>query len=346
MNRPKPNQFKPLIESTPESIAPTPNRLASLAKAGEEGCVCIVLVGHVTKEGALAGPRVLEHMVDTVLYLRTCTPSAPAQPRSRLAHLSGLMHSTTQKSLDIVHLHPIIRPQSKDKGRTANKHMKSQDIFLLIKLLSLEKRATDIAQLGAGTGDDYGVVFGTWQDWSAEALPHADLNAAVPDEMYTESWLASSYSVRGLATSTGISKSEVSAALKRCSEIGLAKLDRYTQLPAVNRTGLWEFLVYGLRYVYPAKPGELTRGITTGVGAPIFANQLMSGGDLLPVWPDPTGNTKGLAITPLFKTVPHAVKRDPHLYALLALTDALRLGKPRERNFAAEKLSVWMNLQQ
>lgn len=261
------------------------------------------------------------------------------------ADVADLLNLATQKSLDTVLRQATIRPQSKDKGQATNEHMKSQDIFLLLKLLSLEKRGADMAQLGAEAADDDGVAFGTWQDWSAELQPHADLNAAVPDEVYTASWLASSYSVRGLAASTGISKSEVSAALKRCSDIGLAKLDRYTQLPAVNRTGLWEFLVYGLRYVYPVKLGELTRGITTGVGAPIFANQLMSGGDLLPVWPDPTGNTKGLAITPLFKTVPFAVKRDPHLYALLALTDALRLGKPRERNFAAEKLSTWMGLQ-
>lgn len=223
--------------------------------------------------------------------------------------------------------------------------MKSQDIFLLIKLLSLEKLGTHIEQLATGTAGEYGLALGTWQDWSAEAQPHADLNAAVPDEAYTASWFASHYSVRGLAESTGISKSEVAAVLKRCTDVGLLKLDRYTQRPTVNRTGLWEFLMYGLRYVYPAKPGELTRGIATGVGAPVFANKLMSGGDLLPVWPDPTGNTKGLAITPLFKTVPHAVKRDPRLYALLALADALRLGKPRERTFAAETLSDWMELQ-
>src|SRR6185369_4154376 len=41
---------------------------AHLTRAAKAGGTSIVLVGHVTKEGALAGPRVLEHMVDTVLY--------------------------------------------------------------------------------------------------------------------------------------------------------------------------------------------------------------------------------------------------------------------------------------
>lgn len=235
-------------------------------------------------------------------------------------------------------------PLSKDGGHTVFLFMKSQDIFLLLKLLSLEKLHAQIEQLGESAADEYGFAMGTWQDWPAEAQPHADLNAAVPDEAYSDRWFASRYSVRGLAESTGISKSEVAAVLKRCTEVGLAKPDRYTQWPTANRTGLWEFLVYGLRYVFPGRPGELTRGIATSVGAPVFANKLMSGGDLLPVWPDPTGKTMGLAITPLFKTVPHSVKQDPRLYALLALVDALRLGKPRERTFAADALAGWMDL--
>ena len=37
---------------------------------GEQMGIAMILVGHVTKDGAIAGPRVLEHMVDTVLYSR------------------------------------------------------------------------------------------------------------------------------------------------------------------------------------------------------------------------------------------------------------------------------------
>jgi DNA repair protein RadA/Sms len=49
---------------------------AHLTRAAKAGGTTIVLVGHVTKEGALAGPRVLEHMVDTVLYFEGDTHSS------------------------------------------------------------------------------------------------------------------------------------------------------------------------------------------------------------------------------------------------------------------------------
>ena len=65
----------------------------------------------------------------------------------------------------------------------------------------------------------------------------------------------------------------------------------------------------------------------------------MTAGELVPVWPDPHGSTKGVTVEPLYKTVTGAVRRDSRLYALLALTDAIRLGQPRERNLAAELLA-------
>lgn len=48
---------------------------ARLTRFAKTSGTCIVLVGHVTKDGALAGPRVLEHMVDTVLYFEGDTHS-------------------------------------------------------------------------------------------------------------------------------------------------------------------------------------------------------------------------------------------------------------------------------
>ena len=58
------------LTSAPGSVAQVRECAAHLTRAAKASGVCIVLVGHVTKEGALAGPRVLEHMVDTVLYFR------------------------------------------------------------------------------------------------------------------------------------------------------------------------------------------------------------------------------------------------------------------------------------
>jgi DNA repair protein RadA/Sms len=60
--------FSPDIDSAPGSVSQVrAAATACLAFAREKGCA-VILIGHVTKEGTLAGPRVLEHMVDTVLY--------------------------------------------------------------------------------------------------------------------------------------------------------------------------------------------------------------------------------------------------------------------------------------
>ena len=63
------------LSSAPGSVAQVRECAAHLTRAAKSAGVCIVLVGQVTKEGALAGPRVLEHMVDTVLYFEGDTHS-------------------------------------------------------------------------------------------------------------------------------------------------------------------------------------------------------------------------------------------------------------------------------
>lgn len=56
------------LQSAPGSVAQVRETAAQLVRYAKQTSSAIVLVGHVTKEGTLAGPRVLEHMVDTVLY--------------------------------------------------------------------------------------------------------------------------------------------------------------------------------------------------------------------------------------------------------------------------------------
>jgi len=63
------------LSSAPGSVAQVRECAAHLTRVAKSSGVSIVLVGHVTKEGALAGPRVLEHMVDTVLYFEGDTHS-------------------------------------------------------------------------------------------------------------------------------------------------------------------------------------------------------------------------------------------------------------------------------
>ena len=146
-------------------------------------------------------------------------------------------------------------------------------------------------------------------------------------------------SMRALEQSTGISKSEVSNALNRCITAGLAKLGRNNALPQVNTRALNEFLTHGLKYVFPARPGPLVRGLATAHAAPVLAGKLLSGGEHIYVWEDALGRDMGQRIEPLFKSVPNAVRQDEALYAMLALVDAIRLGNEREANLAKTLLT-------
>ena len=70
------------LASAPGSVAQIRESAAALVRWAKLNRCCIVLVGHVTKEGALAGPRVLEHMVDTVLYFESDPSSRYTMIRS------------------------------------------------------------------------------------------------------------------------------------------------------------------------------------------------------------------------------------------------------------------------
>jgi DNA repair protein RadA/Sms len=60
--------YSDALSSAPGSVAQVRECAAQLTRLAKQSGIAIILVGHVTKEGALAGPRVLEHIVDTVLY--------------------------------------------------------------------------------------------------------------------------------------------------------------------------------------------------------------------------------------------------------------------------------------
>ncbi|MDO9150968.1 MAG: DNA repair protein RadA [Methylotenera sp.] len=60
--------YSEALQSAPGSVAQVRECSAQLTRLAKQAGITVILVGHVTKEGALAGPRVLEHIVDTVLY--------------------------------------------------------------------------------------------------------------------------------------------------------------------------------------------------------------------------------------------------------------------------------------
>ncbi|WP_295803568.1 hypothetical protein [uncultured Microbulbifer sp.] len=202
--------------------------------------------------------------------------------------------------------------------------VKSHDIGLLLKLVSLQKQELRYP-VGIPDGTAHSGVQEVLQDVSK--LP------------------VSVYSARGLEAETGISKSQINLSLNRCIDVGLATKDRNLGIPRANKKALYEFIVYGIRYVFPAKPGRLTRGVATAFAAPVLRDKLMSAGDLQPVWPDAIGDIKGLEVEPLFKSAVFASRKDPEMYALLALVDAIRIGQARERNLASDLLRQHLGLE-
>ena len=138
-----------------------------------------------------------------------------------------------------------------------------------------------------------------------------------------------------MAKELGISASEVSESLERSRIARL--IDSRKQ--RVNILALQEFMVHGLKYIFPAYPQSKVRGIATAISAPPM-NQLIQSGKEVYVWQDSKGDLRGESITPLYKTVPMAVKEDTTLYKLLALTDVFRMGRAREIEIAKKELSA------
>lgn len=207
--------------------------------------------------------------------------------------------------------------------------MKSQDILLLLKLVSLERRQTAPVR---GNKAELGIP-DDWRGWTIAPAEEAEAPVQLGED---------AFSMRGLEEATGISKSEVSHALRRCTEVGLVKAERGSGIPRANTRALVGFVMNGLKYVFPARPGPLVRGIPTAHAAPVLAGRLMSAGEHIHVWEDGHGNVQGQRVDPLYRSVPRAVRRDAELYAMLALVDAIRLGQERESALAGKLLAQYL----
>jgi len=137
----------------------------------------------------------------------------------------------------------------------------------------------------------------------------------------------------------GMSASEVHAAVRRLVEARLLDPDS----KGIRRKPFLDFLVHGVPFAFAVSPKELTRGLPTAWAAPPLSGRIAASEENPPVWPDPEGSVQGQAIRPLYRSVPKAAKSDPELYDLLALVDALRIGRVRERKLASEELSERLN---
>jgi hypothetical protein len=141
-----------------------------------------------------------------------------------------------------------------------------------------------------------------------------------------------------LAHALKISPSEISEALNRCKISGLIDSKKRN----VNINSFFEFLVFGLKYVFPTEPGAMVKGIPTAHSASPL-NQHIAGGKDVYVWSYAKGTQRGQAIEPLYKSIPQVVEDDPDFYELLTIIDTLRVGKAREINIAKAELEKRLN---
>ncbi len=107
----------------------------------------------------------------------------------------------------------------------------------------------------------------------------------------------------------------------------------------VSRKALAELLIHGVKYVFPPYRGGLIRGIPTSYAAKPLYDHVVQPDSPPPVWPHVEGTHKGYEFSPLDKRAPKAALRDPSLYELLVLIDAIRDGRPRETKIAVGMLN-------
>lgn len=147
------------------------------------------------------------------------------------------------------------------------------------------------------------------------------------------------WSQRQLSKALCISLAEVNAGIKRLIEARLLRKDKEFQF-VPNLSGAEEFLIIGLKYLFPARLGEYTRGTPTAYAAPLFSKEIVLGDDPIPVWPYALGEKQGVALDPIHPSVPKSLHENPDesFYELLVLVDTIRIGRARERNMAIKML--------
>lgn len=144
-----------------------------------------------------------------------------------------------------------------------------------------------------------------------------------------------------LAESLFISPGEAHASVKRAKIAGLATAGEGKRWTPV-RAALLEFALHGARYAFPAIIGAAKRGVPTAYGTSPLASLINSTPGNVPVWPHAQGTARGPSVTPIYRTAPQAALADPILHEWLALLDALRIGRARERELAQKLLSERM----
>jgi hypothetical protein len=149
------------------------------------------------------------------------------------------------------------------------------------------------------------------------------------------------WSQNGIAFELCLSPSQINSAFKRLVSAGLITPYHPPSKPQPIIQACEEFFIHALKYIFPAKLGEIARGVPTSYSGPSLKEQIVAGNDPIPVWPYGEGEERGVALKPLYSSVPESVIKHPDsvFYDILTLIDAIRSGRAREKQIAIQKLS-------
>ena len=206
-------------------------------------------------------------------------------------------------------------------------NLKPQDFLVALKLVALGEQHWTYARLAHELG-------------LSVSEAHAAVQRGLAAGLLTDASLVRPYAPAKPSVALAVREPRTAAAAAQVIAEPPKGPEARTHLDSaavVNRHNLAEFALHGAKYAFPAERLPLGPGVPTSHAAPAFAGVFAEGHEPL-VWPDAHGSVRGEGLLPLHPCVPGAALRDAALYELLALFDALRAGRARERGMANARL--------
>jgi hypothetical protein len=146
-------------------------------------------------------------------------------------------------------------------------------------------------------------------------------------------WAEGRWSMSVLGDQLSLSKSQVHYSVKNCVQVGLLGEKTLTPKPEAIK----EFIGHAVKYLLPAKWLGQGIGIATAHSMEPLC-EVISAAGLPIIWEEPNGTLEGMILKPIHPSAPFASLIDRQLYEYLALIDALRSGRAREKNMALQEL--------
>jgi len=140
---------------------------------------------------------------------------------------------------------------------------------------------------------------------------------------------------RELSDDIFISIGEISEGIKRLKYSKI--VSKKGNSLRISRRSLFDFILHGIPYVFPAKKGGKRKGFRTSYSTYPLNQDIVENNEII-VWGHKEGDVIGYAIEPLYEKAPLAAKKDERLYILLSLIDAIRLGNGRSYKIARRYL--------